>query len=243
MKMDTRTTPENQKQTELLLPVGSLEMALAAIHNGADAIFVGTPGFNARGRSYDHSLDELAEIIKQCHLHGVCVNLALNIVIFENELSEVAALLAKILPLKPDALIVQDLGLAKLIREMAPTQPIHASTQMTVTNHEAINFLDDLKMKRFVLGRENSLSEIKLIRAQTDKELEVFVHGALCVSYSGQCFTSESIGGRSANRGQCAQSCRFSYEMIVDCENYKPVSLLQPTYKECLFDYAVRLQT
>lgn len=218
MKMDTRTTPENQKQTELLLPVGSLEMALAAIHNGADAIFVGTPGFNARGRSYDHSLDELAEIIKQCHLHGVCVNLALNIVIFENELPEVAALLAKILPLKPDALIVQDLGLAKLIREMAPTQPIHASTQMTVTNHEAINFLDDLKMKRFVLGRENSLSEIKLIRAQTDKELEVFVHGALCVSYSGQCFTSESIGGRSANRGQCAQSCRFSYEMIVDGE-------------------------
>jgi putative protease len=205
-------------QTELLLPVGNLEMALAAIHNGADAIFVGTPGFNARGRSYDHSLDELAEIIKQCHLHGVCVNLALNIVIFENELDQVAELLAKILPLKPDALIVQDLGLANLIRQMAPTQPIHASTQMTITNHDAIHFLDDLKMKRFVLGRENSLSEIKLIREQTDKELEVFVHGALCVSYSGQCFTSEAIGGRSANRGQCAQSCRFSYEMIVDGE-------------------------
>lgn len=203
---------------ELLLPVGQLEMALAAIHNGADAIFVGFPGFNARGRSYDFEVNELKQIIDVCHLYGVRVNLAFNIVIFENELEKVVDAINKILPLKPDALIVQDLGLVRLIRQMAPDQPIHASTQMTVTNDLAIKLVDDLKIKRFVLGRENSLSEIKLIREQTDKELEVFVHGALCVSYSGQCFTSETIGGRSANRGQCAQSCRFTYDLIVDGE-------------------------
>jgi len=203
---------------ELLLPVGQKEMALAAIHNGADAIFVGFPGFNARGRSHDFEVEELKDIIETCHLYGVKVNLAFNIVIFETELERVVDSLNKILPLKPDALIIQDLGLVQIVRKMAPHQPIHASTQMTITNDLAINLLSDLKIKRFVLGRENSLSEIKLIRSQTDKELEVFVHGALCVSYSGQCFTSETLGGRSANRGQCAQSCRFSYDLIVDGE-------------------------
>lgn len=203
---------------ELLLPVGQKEMALAAIHNGADAIFVGFPGFNARGRSYDFEVQELKDIIQTCHLYGVKVNLAFNIVIFENELEKVIEAINRILPLKPDALIVQDLGLVQLIRLMAPEQPIHASTQMTVTNDLAIKLVEDLNIKRFVLGRENSLSEIKLIRSHTDKELEVFVHGALCVSYSGQCFTSETIGGRSANRGQCAQSCRFTYDLIVDGE-------------------------
>ena len=201
---------------ELLLPVGTKEMALAAIHNGADAIYMGIPGFNARGRSHDFEVSELQEIIDLCHLYGVKVNLAFNIVIFQEELAQVAEILQKVLPLKPDAFIVQDLGLVRLIREMAPEQKIHASTQMTVTNFESIELLQDLGIRRFVLGRENSIPEIQQIRAQTDTELEVFVHGALCVSYSGQCFTSESLGGRSANRGQCAQSCRFSYDLIVD---------------------------
>lgn len=203
---------------ELLLPVGQKEMAQAAIHNGADAIFLGFPGFNARGRSYDFELAELEDIIRECHLYGVKVNLAFNIVIFENEFEKVISAIQRVLPLKPDALIVQDLGLVRLIKEMCPEQVIHASTQMTITNDLAISFLDDLKIKRFVLGRENSLSEIKLISERTPKELEVFVHGALCVSYSGQCFTSETLGGRSANRGQCAQSCRFNYDLIVDGE-------------------------
>jgi putative protease len=202
--------------TELLLPVGNMEMCLAAVHYGADAIYVGVPLFNARGRTTDLSLAELKEMIDLCHLYGVKVNLAFNVVIFESEFPKVIETLKDILPLGPDAFIVQDLGLAKLIREMAPDQRIHASTQMTVTNTDAIKLLDDLKIDRFVLGRENSLSEIKLIREQTDKELEVFVHGALCVAYSGQCFTSESLGGRSANRGQCAQSCRLPYELYVD---------------------------
>lgn len=205
-----------ENKFELLLPVGNVEMALAAIHNGANAIYVGFPGFNARGRSVDFEVEELRNIIQTCHLYGVKAHLAFNIVIFEDELENLISALAQILPLKPDALIIQDLGLARLIRKMAPEQVIHGSTQMTITNHEAIALLEDLNIKRFVLGRENSLREIELIKAQTQKDLEVFVHGALCVSYSGQCFTSESIGGRSANRGQCAQSCRFSYEMLVD---------------------------
>ncbi len=208
---------------ELLLPVGQKEMAEAAIQNGADAIYVGFPGFNARGRSYDFELEELKHIIEICHLNGVKVNLAFNIVIFENELPLVIEALHKVLPLKPDALIVQDLGLVRLVKEMCPDQVVHASTQMTITNDLAIQFLENLDIKRFVLGRENSLSEIKLIAERTSKELEVFVHGALCVSYSGQCFTSETLGGRSANRGQCAQSCRFSYDLIVDGETKKLV--------------------
>lgn len=203
---------------ELLLPVGQKEMAEAAIHNGADAIYVGFPGFNARGRSYDFELAELKEIIELCHLYSVKVNLAFNIVIFETELSQVIDAIYKVLPLKPDALIVQDLGLVKIIKEICPEQIVHASTQMTITNDLAMSLVSDLQMRRYVLGRENSLHEIKLISQRTTAELEVFVHGALCVSYSGQCFTSESLGGRSANRGQCAQSCRFTYDLIVDGE-------------------------
>ena len=203
-------------KSELLLPVGNMAMCLAAIHYGADAVYFGVPFFNARGRTTDFNLDELKEMIDLCHLYGVRTNLAFNVVIFQNELPKVIDLLKNILPLGPDALIVQDLGLASLIRTMAPHQRIHGSTQMTVTNADAIKLLADLKIDRFVLGRENSISEIKEIRSQTDKELEVFVHGALCVAYSGQCFTSESIGGRSANRGQCAQSCRLEYELYVD---------------------------
>jgi putative protease len=206
---------KNQK-SELLLPVGNMNMCLAAIHNGADAIYVGMPHFNARGRTTDFSVCELKEIIDTCHLYGVRVNLAFNVVIFQEEIESVITLLKEVLPLGPDALIVQDVGLAKLVREMAPDQIIHGSTQMTVTNHEAMSLLADLKIKRFVLGREVSLSEMRAIKEKTECELEVFVHGALCVAYSGQCFTSESIGGRSANRGQCAQSCRLEYEMIID---------------------------
>ena len=206
------------KRPELLLPVGTKEMAMAAIHNGADAIFMGVPGFNARGRSYDFQIEEVKDIIDTCHLYGVKVNLAFNILVFQNELQKAVEVLEKILPLKPDAFIVQDLGLVRLIRQMAPGQRVHASTQMSISNAEAIQWLDDLGIQRFVLARENSIKEIQAIKQNTNKEIEVFVHGALCVSYSGQCFTSEGIGGRSANRGQCAQSCRFTYEMHVDGE-------------------------
>ncbi|MBY0516663.1 MAG: DUF3656 domain-containing protein [Bacteriovoracaceae bacterium] len=206
------------KFPELLLPVGNQSMALAAIHGGGDAIYLGVPGFNARGRTQDFSIQELKELIDLCHLYGVKVHLAFNVLIFENELSIAKTLLEEILPLGPDAFIVQDVGLIKLIRLMAPEMRIHGSTQMTITNDEAIRLIEDLNIQRFVLGRENSLEEMKTIRLGTNRELEVFVHGALCVAYSGQCFTSESLGGRSANRGQCAQSCRLGYELFVDGE-------------------------
>src|SRR4051794_5779124 len=123
---------------ELLLPVGDRAMALAAIHNGADAIYVGFPGFNARGRTADLPVEELGELIETCHLYGVKVNVAFNVLIFEREFSEIIPALEGVLALKPDAFILQDLGLAALIRRMAPGQVLHASTQMTVTNHEAI---------------------------------------------------------------------------------------------------------
>lgn len=206
----------NKSDFELLLPVGNTEMALAAIHNGADAIYLGFPGFNARGRTLDFDLATLKEIIQTCHLYGVRVHVALNILIFESEFQKLIGPLKEVIALNPDSIIVQDIGLAQLIRTLAPKQAIHASTQMTITNHDAIELMEDLNFKRVVLGRENSIDEVKIIRQHTNLDLEVFVHGALCVAYSGQCFTSESLGGRSANRGQCAQSCRFAYDLIVD---------------------------
>ncbi len=193
-------------------------MLRAAVHNGADAVYLGMPGFNARGRAPTLELDELRAMIEYARLYGVKVCLAFNILIFERELVDVVRILADVLPSRPDALIVQDIGLAKLIRFMAPQQTVHASTQMTVTSGEAIALTEDLGMARYVLGREVSIREMQHIREQTSKELEVFVHGALCVSYSGQCLTSESLGGRSANRGQCAQSCRLEYDLVVDGE-------------------------
>jgi putative protease len=206
----------NTTQPEILAPVGDWEMLSAAVHNGADAVYIGMPGFNARGRAPTLTEKDLKEMIAFCHLYGVRVCLAFNVLIFENEWLEVTDLLLRILPLKPDALIVQDIGLIRFIKKIAPDQVVHASTQMTISNAEAIALTSELGIKRYVLARELSLDEIGKIRTATDKELEVFVHGALCVSYSGQCLTSERIGGRSANRGQCAQSCRLPYALIVD---------------------------
>lgn len=203
---------------EILAPVGTWDMLRAAVHNGADAVYMGMPGFNARGRAPTIEIDELRAMIDYAHLYGVKVFLALNILIFERELPSVVEALNEVIPCRPDAFIVQDIGLISLIRYMAPDQAVHASTQMTVTNAEAIKLTEDLGMERYVLGREVSISEMAKIKAATNKELEVFVHGALCVSYSGQCLTSESLGGRSANRGQCAQSCRLPYDLIVDGE-------------------------
>jgi putative protease len=204
------------KKPEILAPVGTWEMCLAAVHNGADAIYLGMPGFNARGRAKTFSIEEVRQIIDYCHLYGVRTLLAFNILVFEKELKDAAEILKEILPLRPDALIVQDIGLVRLVKELAPDQVVHASTQMTISNNESIELVSELGIKRYVLARELSIPEIKRIRENTEAELEVFVHGALCVAYSGQCLTSESQGGRSANRGQCAQACRLPYDLIVD---------------------------
>ncbi|MCF0223785.1 MAG: DUF3656 domain-containing protein [Fibrobacter sp.] len=210
----------NTNSPELLLPVGTREMLEAAVKNGANAVYFGVPHWNARGRTEDFSIDDVKEMVEYARLRGVRSYLAMNILIFEQELQELSEFLESIISIKPDGFIIQDIGLARLIRAIAPTQEIHASTQMTLASAEAVNLVKPLGFNRAVLARELSLDEIAKIRENTDLEIEVFIHGALCVSYSGQCLTSENFGGRSANRGQCAQSCRLPYRIFVDGNEY-----------------------
>ena len=208
------------KKPELLLPVGTREMLTAAINNGANAVYFGVPHWNARGRTEDFTFENVEEMIQYARARGVRTFLAMNVLVFEREIISLPEFLERLISLKPDAFIIQDIGLARLIRAIAPDQEIHASTQMTLSSAEAINLVKSIGFNRAVLARELSLKEIAAIKATTDLELEVFVHGALCVSYSGQCLTSENFGGRSANRGQCAQSCRLPYRIFVDGKEY-----------------------
>ena len=209
------------KKPELLLPVGTRDMLIAAINNGADAVYFGVPHWNARGRTEDFTFEDVEEMILYARKRGVRTFLAMNVLVFEREIQELPEFLEKLISLKPDAFIIQDIGLARLIRAVAPSQEIHASTQMTLSSAEGINLVKSIGFNRAVLARELSLKEIGSIKQATDLELEVFVHGALCVSYSGQCLTSENFGGRSANRGQCAQSCRLPYRIFVDGREYR----------------------
>lgn len=206
---------------ELLLPVGTREMLEAAVNNGADAVYFGVPHWNARGRTEDFTFDDVRDMIRYARIHGVRTFLAMNVLVFERELQELPEFLEKIISLEPDAFIIQDIGLARLIRAICPNQEIHASTQMTLASAEGVNLVKSIGFNRAVLARELSVKEIAAIKAATDLELEVFIHGALCVSYSGQCLTSENFGGRSANRGQCAQSCRLPYRIFVDGKEFR----------------------
>ena len=205
---------------ELLAPAGNLECLHAAVANGADSVYFGlNSGFNARARAENFSLEELPSLIQFLHRYGVRGYVTLNTLIFTEELQQFAATLAAISDAGTDAVLLQDVGAACLAREICPELPVHASTQMTLTSAETIRLAEAIGAERVVLARELSISEIKDIAADTDMPLEVFVHGALCVAYSGQCLTSESLGGRSANRGQCAQACRLPYEVICDREH------------------------
>ena len=208
-------------EPELLLPVGTRDMLESAINNGADAVYYGVPHWNARGRTEDFSFEDVEEMIRYARLRGVKTYLAMNILIFEREIQELPEFLERLIALKPDAFIIQDIGLARLIKAISPEQEIHASTQMTLASSEAVNLVKDIGFSRAVLARELSAKQIAQIKSLTDLELEVFIHGALCVSYSGQCLTSENFGGRSANRGQCAQSCRLPYRIFVDGKEWK----------------------
>ena len=195
-------------------------MLTAAINNGADAVYFGVPHWNARGRTEDFTFEDVEEMIQYARTRGVRTFLAMNVLVFEREIQGLPEFLERLISLKPDAFIIQDIGLARLIRAIAPDQEIHASTQMTLSSAEGIGLVKSLGFNRAVLARELSLKEIAAIKATTDLELEVFIHGALCVSYSGQCLTSENFGGRSANRGQCAQSCRLPYRIFVDGKEF-----------------------
>ena len=209
-----------QTKIELLAPAGNFECLRAAVANGADAVYFGlNSGFNARARAENFSLEELPRVIQFLHRYGVRGFVTLNTLIFTEELQQFAETLAALSDAGTDAVLLQDVGAACLAKEICPELPVHASTQMTLTSAETIRLAEKIGAQRVVLARELSIREITDIAKNTEMPLEVFVHGALCVAYSGQCLTSESLGGRSANRGQCAQACRLPYEVICDGEH------------------------
>ena len=202
---------------ELLSPAGNWECARAAVANGADAIFFGMPRFNARLRANNFTEEDLPELMKFLHEHGVKGYVAFNTLIFTGELRDAEKQLHLLEDCGVDAVIVQDLGLARMVKALTPNLRLHASTQMTITSPEGLEFAKQLDIDQAVLARELSMRELERFK-EAQVPLEVFVHGALCVAYSGQCLTSESLGRRSANRGECAQACRMPYEMLVDGE-------------------------
>lgn len=206
---------------ELLAPAGTWDCAKAAVENGADAIYFGLDRFNARMRAHNFTETDLPALMTYLHRRGVKGYVTLNTLIFPAELPEAEQYLRSIIAAGVDAAIVQDIGICRLIRHLSPDFPIHASTQMTVTSAVGVEFAKALGCQLVVLARECSLKDIARIQRHLHDRsvalpLEVFVHGALCVAYSGQCLTSESLGGRSANRGECAQACRMPYELLVD---------------------------
>jgi putative protease len=202
---------------ELMSPAGYWPELQAAMEAGADAVYFGLNHFSARAK-VGFDLDELPEVMETLHQRSVKGFVTFNTLVFDHELQQAETAIQAMASAGVDAVIVQDIGMVKLIKAVAPGLEIHGSTQMSITSAQGANFAAEMGCTRVVLGRELSLTDIRKIAAETEVELEVFVHGALCVSYSGQCFSSEAWGGRSANRGKCAQACRLSYDLIVDGE-------------------------
>jgi putative protease len=219
--------PSPPRLPELLAPAGDWDCARAAVENGADAIYFGLDRFNARMRAQNFTEADLPALMEFLHRRGVRGYVTFNTLVFTDELADAEDYLRSVISAGVDAAIVQDVGICRLIRNISPDFPIHGSTQLTVTSPAGVEFARSLGCELVVLARENSIREIEAIQtAQRDQAsvagtpaplpLEVFVHGALCVAYSGQCLTSESLGGRSANRGECAQACRMPYELVSD---------------------------
>ncbi|MGO9114749.1 MAG: DUF3656 domain-containing U32 family peptidase [Thermoguttaceae bacterium] len=209
----------SQSPPELLSPAGDFDCARAAVENGADAVYFGLRvGLNARTKATNFALEELPEFMAYLHLRDVRGFVTLNTLVFPGELDLLEQLVRAVVSAGVDAAIVQDFGAARLIHSIAPDFPLHASTQMSITSAEGAAMAQRLGVCRVVLARELSVDDLRKIRPQTELELEVFVHGALCMSYSGQCNASFGMGGRSANRGQCAQQCRLPYELVCDNE-------------------------
>ena len=193
---------------------GSLQALKAAVENGADAVYIGGPMFSARQKAENFTHEQMVAGVQYAHERGCKVHVAVNTIVSNEEIGQVVEYAYKLAEAKVDAVIVQDLGVAHLLRETLPQLPLHASTQMAVHNTPGVQFLEEQGFERVVLARETSLEAIREIKAETDAELEVFVHGALCVAYSGQCLLSSMIGGRSGNRGLCAQPCRMQYQLV-----------------------------
>jgi putative protease len=206
------------RKPELLAPAGDMESLIAAVENGADAVYLGIEDFSARAYAGNFTIDEFREALDYAHLRGVSVYVTLNTLIKDEEIGKAVNLMYILDELGTDAIIVQDIGLLSLAREFLPDLPVHASTQMTIHNTEGVRFLQDMGVSRVVLAREMSLHEIRAIKQETGMDIETFVHGALCICYSGQCLMSSMIGGRSGNRGHCAQPCRKKYSLMEDKE-------------------------
>ena len=209
---------------ELLAPAGSMEAVAAAVQNGADAVYLGYGDFNARRNAKNFSEEEFAAAVSYCHVRGAKVYLTLNTLLTDRELPAAAQVAAHASAIGADAVLVQDMGVARMLRQAAPDLSVHASTQMTLHNLDGVKMAADLGMTRAVLSRELSRDQIEYICQRSPIEIEVFAHGALCMCYSGQCFLSSVIGGRSGNRGLCAQPCRLKYGWM-DKADGNPLSL------------------
>ncbi len=214
------------KIPELMSPAGNYTNFLAAIENGADSIYMGVEKFNARVMTGNFKIEEYKEAILYAHLRNVKIYLTLNTLLFDDEIKEALSTLSELVSAGLDAVIVQDMGLASLIHEIFPNLELHASTQMTIHNTDSARMLESLGFSRVVLARELSLFEIKEIKENTKLEIETFIHGAACVAYSGACQMSNLVGGRSGNRGNCAQPCRLSYTLESDAEKIENLYLL-----------------
>ncbi|MBQ6430654.1 MAG: U32 family peptidase [Oscillospiraceae bacterium] len=223
---------------ELLSPAGSIDALRAAVCNGADAVYLGVEGFNARRGAKNFRVDELPEVVRYCHVRGVKVHLTLNTLVADREMRAAAQIVAAAAKAGVDAFIVQDFGMVSLCREIAPTVALHASTQMSIHSLEGVKQAAEMGVSRVVLARELPREDIAFICRSSPVEIEVFVHGALCMCYSGQCYMSGVIGRRSGNRGQCAQPCRLPYGFDRFEEKY-PLSLKD----NCLIDYLHDLET
>ena len=221
---------------DLLAPVGDFECLKAAVQNGANSVYFGADLFSARAFAHNFDIDELKQAIEYAKIRGVKTNLTLNILLKDSEFDSAIKLALKAYEFGIDAIIVQDLGLAMKLIKILPDLPIHASTQMTIHNLNGALKLQELGFKRIVLARELSMNEITHICKKTNIEIECFIHGALCVSYSGQCLFSSMLGGRSGNRGKCAGPCRLSYDLL---ENNKKINsgYLLSTKDLCGLDY------
>ena len=219
-----------QKETlpELLSPAGSIESVYAAVNNGCDAVYIGGKHFSARQYANNFSIKELEQTCDYCHLRGVKVYVTVNTLYKQKEIPSFLDYIKQLYEIGVDALIVQDIGAAEIIKKYFSDMPLHASTQLTTNNLKDVNFLYQQGFSKIVLSRELSLQEVKYITENTEAEIEVFVHGALCVCYSGQCIMSSILGGRSGNRGRCAQTCRLPYTLYRQYDKIKEGHLLSP---------------
>lgn len=221
------------KKPELLSPVGNFESLKSAILAGCDAVYLGGKLFGARAFSNNFSNDELIEAIKYAHLYGVKVYVTVNTLIYEHEVDKFMEYIDFLYKNNVDALIIQDIGMMNLIRKVYPLLELHASTQMHIHNVEGVKLVEKLGLKRAVLARETDINLIKEIKQNTNIELEVFIHGALCISYSGQCLFSSLIGNRSGNRGSCAGSCRQKYDLLINNKKVNKDKYLLSTKDLC----------